>query len=318
MLKARIVHKIVYELNRKQRMERIKANLIISMIALIGRLSLQRVQGLGAWIGRCIWRLNLELAQVTRKNLNLCYPELTKEEREHWVKASLEETGKMALEMCTVWEWPINKTMGLITEVRGQEYIDRALAENKGVVLLAPHLGNWELIGLYMSSQFSMAALYRPPRMKHLEEYMIKVRSQVGSELVPTDKRGVLRLFKILKSGGIVGILPDQEPSFSGGLFVPFFGVQGNTMKLVSKLVGKTQPVVLCTWAERLPDAKGFIIHVTEADPKIYSNDLETSVAALNRSVESCVRTMPLQYQWEYKRFRYRPKDEGLPHFYDD
>jgi KDO2-lipid IV(A) lauroyltransferase len=299
-------------------MERIKANLIIAVIRLIGRLSLPRVQRLGAWIGKCLWKFNLEPAQVTRKNLKLCYPELTEEERESWVKSSLQETGKVALEMGAVWEWPIDKTMNLIKEVRGQELIDNAKAKHKGVVLLAPHLGNWELTGLYMSSQFSMAALYRPPRMKHLEDYMLKVRSQVGSELVPTDKRGVLRLFKILQAGGVVGILPDQEPPFSGGVFVPFFGIQTNTMKLVSKLVGKTQPVVFCTWAERLPNAKGFIIHIIEAEPDIYSSDLDTSVAALNRSVENCVRTIPLQYQWEYKRFRYRPKDEGLPHFYDD
>ncbi len=299
-------------------MERFKANMVIGLVRLTGCLSLSHIQKLGTFVGRCLWLFNTESAQVTRKNLKLCYPELSEQEVNTWTKISLQETGKVALEMGMVWEWPVDKSLALIKHIEGKDLIDQAIANGKGVIMLAPHLGNWELAGLYSSSQFSMAALYRPPRLKLLEDYMSAVRGRCGSELVPTNKRGVLRLFKILKTGGVVGILPDQEPPFSGGVFAPFFGVNANTMKLVSKLVEKTQPEVVCVWTERLADANGFVLHITKADSEIYSDELETSVAALNRSVEKCIRTIPLQYQWEYKRFRRRPKDEGLPHFYDE
>lgn len=292
-----------------------KARWVIFAIKLLARMRLRTVQRLGAFLGRLLWLFKLDPVRVTDINLQLCFPELSDSEREALVRKSLEETCKTAVEVGMAWEWPVEKCFEMIRSVEGKHLIDDAIAREEGILLLAPHLGNWELTGLYFSSMFNMAALYRPPKVKELEEYMSGVRGRVGSELVPTDKRGVLRLFKILSSGGVVGILPDQEPPFSGGEFAPFFGVEANTMKLVSKLVAKTGATVLCTYAERLPNGDGFKIVIKEADSDIASEDLITSITALNRSVESCVRDTPEQYQWEYKRFkRGRP---GEKHHYD-
>ena len=293
-----------------------KARWVIFAIKQVARLRLRTVQKLGVFLGRLLWLFKTDQVRVSDINLKLCFPELSDQEREQLVRRSLEETCKTALEVGMAWEWPIEKCFENIRAVEGQHLIDEAIARDDGILLLAPHIGNWELTGLYFSSMFNMAALYRPPKVKALEEYMSEVRGRVGSELVPTDKRGVLRLFKILRSGGVVGILPDQEPPFSGGEFAPFFGVEATTLKLVSKLVGKTDATALCVYAERLPNGDGFKIVIKEADPDIASEDLITSITALNRSVESCVRAIPEQYQWEYKRFKRRR--EGEKHYYDE
>lgn len=292
-----------------------KARWVIFAIKLMARMRLRTAQKVGGFLGRLLWLLKLDPVRVSDINLKLCYPELSESEREALLKSSLQETCKTAIEVGMAWEWPVEKCLEMVREVEGTSLIDEAIEQEKGILLLAPHLGNWELAGLYFSSMFNMAALYRPPKVKELEEYMSKVRGRVGSELVPTDKRGVLRLFKILRSGGVVGILPDQEPPFSGGEFAPFFGVEANTMKLVSKLVEKTGATVLCTYAQRLPNGDGFKIVIKEADNEIASDDLITSISALNRSVESCVRDIPEQYQWEYKRFKRRRPGEN--HHYD-
>lgn len=292
-----------------------KARWVIIAIKLMARMRLRTAQRLGTVLGRLMWLFKLDQVRVSDINLKLCYPELSERDRETLVKRSLEETCKTAVEVGMAWEWPVEECLGMIRSVEGKELVDNAIARKEGILLLAPHLGNWELAGLYFSSMFNMAALYRPPKVKELETYMSSVRGRVGSELVPTDKRGVLRLFKILRSGGVVGILPDQEPPFSGGEFAPFFGVEANTMKLVSKLVEKTGATVLCTYAERLPSGDGFKIVIKEADKNIASTDLITSITALNSSVESCVRDVPEQYQWEYKRFKRRRPGEN--HHYD-
>jgi len=172
------------------------------------------------------------------------------------------------------------------------------------VIVLAPHHGNWELVGLYLSTLRPMAALYKPPKIKELEDYMSKVRGRHGSELVPTNKRGVVRLFSVLREQGMVGILPDQVPGGSGGVFAPFMGVPANTIKLVSRLVDKTGCEVVSLCAMRRPQADGFDMVFRRVDPDIYSSDVDVSVAAMNRSIEECVRHIPEQYQWEYKRFK--------------
>lgn len=292
----------------------IKVKFILCIIKLSSKLSLSQAQSLGSAIGTIMWLFNTKMCRITRANLAACYPRSTTQERNQLAKKSLQETFKTLFEVAIFWEWPIEQCMSTINEVEGTELIDTALQGGQGVILLAPHLGNWELAGLFMSTKYAMAALFKPPKMKELEPYMTKVRQRAGSELVPTNKRGVLRLFKILQKGGVVGILPDQDPTATGGVYAPFFGIQTNSMKLVSKLIEKTKATVLICSAARLGKGSGFKLVVKPVDSAIYASDVLTSVSGLNRSIESLVREIPEQYQWEYKRFKRRP--EGYPHLY--
>jgi KDO2-lipid IV(A) lauroyltransferase len=251
-----------------------------------------------------LWMGDSRSTQATKDNIELCFPELSTDEQQALIKKSLIETGKLFAEFGMVWEWPTEKTLSQVRAVKGKEYLDEIVAKGKGVIVLAPHHGNWEMVGLYFSTLRPMAALYKPPKIKALETYMSSVRGRHGSELVPTNKRGVIRLFSILSNKGMVGILPDQVPGGNGGINAPFMGVPANTIKLVARLIDRTDCEVVSLCAVRLPNAEGFEMVFRPADPEIYSKDVEISVAALNRSVESCVRDNPDQYQWEYKRFK--------------
>lgn len=277
-------------------------------------LSLKNAQRLGRFLGTMTWKLNSRAVATTKKNLRACYPKLNDEQIEDFGIQSLRETGATAMEVPLMWEWPVESCLDLVKEIEGEELLEHYKSGKRGLLLLAPHLGNWELAGLYFSSRYKMAALYSPPNQPGLEQYMKNVRSRAGSELVATDRRGILRLFSILRGGGVVGILPDQTPTDAGGEFAPFFGIPARTMTLASKLIQKTGAIPLITYAHRLPDGRGFRIVVREPDAGITSGDLHESIAALNRSVESCIAEAPTQYQWEYKRFRRRPP--GTPDFY--
>jgi len=290
-------------------MNKLKAKLVIGMLRLLACLSLRNAQRLGRLIGRVLWWGDSAPTRVTKKNIELCFPDLTTDQQQHLVQQSLMETGKVFAELAAMWEWPTEKTLALIKHVEGKQYFDEAFERKRGLIVLAPHHGNWELVGLYLSTLRPMAALYKPPKIQELEQYMSSVRGRHGSELVPTDKRGVIRLFSILKDGGMVGILPDQVPGGTGGVYAPFFNVPANTIKLVSRLIQKTGCEVVSLCAMRRPEGEGFDLVFRKADPEIYSDDIDRSVAALNRSVEACVRQQPEQYQWEYKRFKAARKD---------
>jgi len=285
-------------------MDSFKAKLVIVLLKLLAILNLKNAQRLGSCIGRFLWMGDSRSTQATKDNIELCFPELSTEAQQKLIKQSLIETGKLFAEFGMVWEWPTEKTLSQIRAVKGKEYLDDIVAKGKGVIVLAPHHGNWEMVGLYLSTLRPMAALYKPPKIKALETYMSRVRGRHGSELVPTNKRGVIRLFSILSNKGMVGILPDQVPGGNGGVNAPFMGVPANTIKLVARLINRTGCEVVSLCAERLPNAEGFEMIFRPADPEIYSDDVETSVAGLNRSVEHCIRDNPSQYQWEYKRFK--------------
>lgn len=279
-------------------------HLIKLAFRLLSLLSLASAQRLGGLLGRLAWRLNGRSVETTRKNLKACYPDMTDQDIEILGCKSMQETAATALEIPLMWEWPIERCLGLIREIEGEELLEDYQAGSRGLLLLAPHLGNWELAGLFFASRYKMAALYSPPNQPGFENYMKKVRSRSGSELVATDRRGIMRLFSILREGGVVGILPDQTPRKEGGDFAPFFGIPTITMTLASKLIQKTGAKPLITYAQRLPNARGFKIVIREAEPGMESGEMTESLTALNRSVEKCIADVPAQYQWEYKRFR--------------
>ena len=81
-------------------------------------------------------------------------------------------------------------------------------------------------------------------------------------------------------------------------MFAPFFGIAASTMTLVSRLALKAGVPVFLTWAERLPRGRGFVLHLRLLPEVTAAGSLEASAAALNRAVETAVRTLPAQYLW--------------------
>lgn len=296
-------------------MSKLKYFLIAGLLRIAGLLPLKLAQAIGRFVGLLAWRLNGRSRKTTDVNLRICLPELSTEEQQRLSKESMAHTGMTAMEIPLMWEWPVDKCFNLIKETRGLELVDQALASGKGLILLAPHLGNWELTGLFFSSRYKMAALYSPPHIKEFEDYMIRVRGRLGSELVRGDRKGLLRLMGILKEGGVAGILPDQSPRGKTNAYAPFFGMEVRTMTLVNRLIQKTGANVLVTFAERLPDGNGFRLIVEEAVPGNGDSDPVVAATALNQSVEKVIRMAPAQYQWEYKRLRHRPPGNPNPYY---
>lgn len=291
-----------------------RAQLLIGLIRLISKLSLPAAQRLGRAIGAVASWLPARSRRVTATNLGLCFPELGEARQRQLVRDSLRHTGQVAMEIPLIWEWPIQRCLDLVREVEGEELLVEARAGGKGLLLLAPHLGNWELAGLYFSTRYRMAALYSPPSLPGFEDYMTAQRGRQGSELVPGDRRGLARLIGLLREGEVAGILPDQSPTATGSAFAPFFGVEVRTMTLVSKLLQKSGATPLMTWCQRLPDGSGFRLLIRRCAESMADPDPVVATTALNRSVESCVREAPEQYQWEYKRFRHRPPGQPNPY----
>lgn len=244
---------------------------------------------------------------TTRLNLTTCFPELTEKELAQISRESLINTACTALEMGKAWLVPIEKTLKLTVSTEGYEAFREAVDSGDGVLLLAPHLSNWEIFGFYACEGVKSNFMYQPPRITGMDTLLRQVRARSGIALAPTNRKGVAMLLNALRRGEMVGILPDQVPADSSGLFAPFYGEPALTMTLVSKLVQRTNAKVFCGYAKRLPNAAGFTAVFKVADPAIYSEDIQESVTGLNKTVESVVNDSLSQYQWEYKRFRRRP-----------
>lgn len=278
------------------------------LFKLLALLPLGALRVLGSFMGWCMWVFKSRAALITLENLAICFPELTSTERNRLAKRSLQETAKTAMEAGAIWRnsWPWLQDK--IVAMEGDEILRAKVVAGKGVLVLAPHHGNWEVVAPYLASVAHLTAMYQPLKTKAMDDLVLSGRSKLNISMAPTNRKGVMMLFKALQGGTIVGILPDQVPDKeSGREIAPFFGQPAWTMTLVQGLIQRTGCAVCSCYAERV--AGGFKMVVIEADAAIYSEDTHTSVTGLNASVEACVRRAPAQYQWEYKRFRHLPAE---------
>jgi KDO2-lipid IV(A) lauroyltransferase len=286
--------------------------LLTSLFTLVGVMPLPWIRALGATVGSIMWWLNGREAKVTRKNLQLCFPLLDDHKLEARVRASLKQTGIAGLELVKVWMQPNARSLAAIKHVTNRASFEKKLSDDRGLLLVVPHLGNWEVVALWCAGKAEMTALYQPPKQQILEPIIKVARERMGNKLYPTNASGVRAIFRVLKKGGFSGLLPDQSPEREGGEFVPFYGVPALTITLVHGLVTRTNCQVIMAYGRRV--SGGFDIVFKEPDSEIYSDDLHISLAALNRSVENCINDCPEQYQWEYKRFKTQP-EKGVKHY---
>lgn len=283
------------------------ANLILRLIALF---PLSIVHRMGSVLGVFFWVSRSQLRRVTEINLRRCMPELLPSERRQLARATLRETGKAMTEIGPLWCWDVERALALVRNVSGEDTLLAAMRAGRGVVLAAPHLGCWEIIGLYLARRCPMTILYRPPRFADIERLMVSARERGGATLAPTSPVGVRHIYQVLARHGCAGILPDQDPAEGGGVFAPFFGVPAYTMTLIPRLIRKTGAAVFIGYARRLPKGAGYDLHFIPAELD-GANDDEAGAAALNRGIERAVREMPEQYQWGYRRFKTRPPGDG-------
>lgn len=288
-----------------------RARLIKALLRLFASFPLPLNHALGTLLGGLLILVPNDLRRTTHANLRRCFPDLSASARRRLAWRSLIETGKTITETGPLWCWDARRALALVREVRGKELLDTALARGGGAIVNTPHLGCWEMAGLWGAAHYPMTTLYRRPRLVELDTMVRQARERLGTEYVPADAAGVRRLYQALKENRLVGMLPDQDPGAGGGSFAPFFGVPANTMTLLSRLARKTQAPVVFAYCERLPWGRGYRLHFEAGLPALNSGSLEESVAAVNAGVEACVRALPEQYQWGYKRFKTRPTGEA-------
>ncbi len=288
-------------------------SIFVFALRTLGRLPMPLLGLLGRLLGRLVWLLAPTPRKVTLKNLEMCFPEMSPQDRVTLGRESINETCQTALEVVGVWCRPPEQILSLVTHAENEELLDEAVAQGKGVVFIAPHYGNWEVANYYMAHKCDLMVIYKPAESPALEHLIYQARKRC-TEMVPANKRGVLALYKALPKGKATGVLPDQEPTVKSGVWVPFFGVSALTPKLVSKLVNDTGSVAIGFGCQRNPDGKTFHAFYEPVEADFYSDDIETSAAAMNRCVERIIMRDPKQYQWEYKRFKRRPGNEPRPY----
>ncbi|GAB3102547.1 lauroyl acyltransferase [Lysobacter terrae] len=295
------------------------ARLLYVIASLLTRLPWPWLLRLGDVIAAQMLRRETREARVARRNLELIDPGMLPAQREELHQRIVRTTARQALETLRLWTRPHAEGLALIREQHGVELFDDAIRAGRGVIVAAPHYGNWELLNQWLAAHTPLAILYAPPESPIGDAFLRRVRADDANAQRVTQVRaegpGVRQLFKILKDGGVVGILPDQQPKQGDGEFAPFFGVPALTMTLLGRLAHRTGAAVVFAYCERIDGGRdgrpAFALHIEPAAAAAADADPIVAVAALNEGLERIARRDPSQYQWTYKRYTLRPPGSG-------
>jgi KDO2-lipid IV(A) lauroyltransferase len=284
--------------------QHLKSSLAVGTLRLLGKLPLSWVHGLAKLLFVFVLLVPNQSRKQTRLNIQRCWPDLTQSQQTRLMRQSLQHTIYAAFEMGINWTQPNQRGLESIMTVTGLECLQQAQTTG-GVVLLTPHLGNWELFANWAAQQVNLTALYKPAKLPGLDKLIHDARSGAGMKLAPATAKGVMQLKRALLKGEVNLILPDQEPPPTAGIISPWFDQPAYTMTLASQLTHTKNIRIIMGFARRLDASQGFAIELEDITHQCQQELLKDQVAAMNRALETLIKRAPAQYQWEYRRFKH-------------
>lgn len=265
----------------------------------------------GAFVGGLgWWPFAIRAAGVARA-IRACFPEFDDAKVRWTARESYRGLGRVTIESIVLSRQSREEVLGAFVEPVGYDILERAFAQGRGVVLVAGHLGNWELSAAYMSARgLPIDAIAMHMANPLSDDFFRRTRERFGTRVI-FDDEAVRRIPRAFKDGRGVGFLSDQGAKGLASTFVPFFGRPARTPRgaAVFALRGDL-PMVFLT-AIRQPDRR-YQLHF-EAVPLVRTgekeHDVDATVRAYTQVLERYVRRFPEQYFWQHRRWRRQPPD---------
>lgn len=258
------------------------------------------------WIGRGLGRLAARLIRPKARarlewNLEHAFPQLDESERRQLERDFFRSMGIAFFEIANCW-WASDRMLRRHVQISGLEHLEQALAAGKGAILLSGHFTTLEVGGRLLSLYSRFHPMYRPSKHPVYQWAMRRSREKHFERAIArNDIRGLLRS---LKQGHAVWYAPDQAYRGTDSIMVPFFGMPASTITATARIAGISGAPLIPFFAERLPGAQGYQLHIGKPLTDVPSGDAHADATRINAVIESQVRQVPAQYLWTHDRWR--------------
>jgi Kdo2-lipid IVA lauroyltransferase/acyltransferase len=268
---------------------------------------------LGASLGRLVMRLAGSRTRTAKRNISLCFPQMSAQEQQTLLVQNFEETGKALFDTINAWWWSDEKVQRHM-QITGAEHITDTLADGQGVILFAVHCLPLEMGGR-MCGQFNPSiGVYRPHNNPLMEYLQVKGRLRSNKGLV--SKRDLRQMVRSLRSPNAVWYTADQDFGRSSAIFIPFYAVpDAATITGATTLAKLGKAKVLPFFVERNQDDTGYRIEVMPALENFPGVDEVSDALRGNQIIEQLIDKNRSQYMWLHRRFKTRP-NENDPSLY--
>ncbi|AJI96582.1 lipid A biosynthesis lauroyl (or palmitoleoyl) acyltransferase family protein [Yersinia ruckeri] len=285
----------------------------LGILYLLVLLPYPMIYAMGTSLGRFSMRFLKRRRYITERNLELCFPQMSKAERDQLVIKNFESVGMGLFETGMAWFWPdwrINRWC----KINGLEHIKAAREKGQGVLLIGLHFLTLELGARIFGIYNPGIGVYRPHDNKAMD--WIQTWGRLRSNKSMLDRKDLKGMVRSLKQGEIIWYAPDHDYGPRSSVFVPLFAVDdAATTTGTYLLVRMANPAVIPFTPRRLPDGKGYQLTL---QPAVEDFPLENDVAAaafMNKVIENEIQQATDQYMWLHRRFKTRPA--GAPRLYE-
>ena len=254
-----------------------------------------------------------ERRAIVRRNIELCFPDLTPDERDSLARRHFAALGMSMVEM-GLGRWASDEHLTSITTIEGVDHVLQAVNDGRGVILLSAHFTTLELSGRVLKLNIPpFNAVYRKSRNPFTTEVLRTGRERSAANTI--EKRDIKSMVRSLREGLIVWYAPDQSYNRKGAEVVPFFGVPSMHTTATSTLARLGKAVTIPYFPERLPDGR-YHLRILPPLDDFPSDDPIADTKQYNRVLEEQVRRCPEQYFWVHRKFKDLP--EPFPDYYAD
>lgn len=279
----------------------------VGLMRLTQLLPLSAQMKIGAGLGRLAKKLLGSRVNTAKRNLELCFPDMTQAEQEVLLNKNFEETGKAIFDTINAWWWSDSKIQRHMT-IKGQEHVEQTLKDGNGVILFAVHCLPLEM-GARIFGQFQPGVgVYRPHNNPVMEYLQVKGRLRSNKALVP--KRDIRQMVRCLRSPDVIWYTADQDFGRSSATFIPFFAMpDAATITGATTLARLGKAKVLPFSVERNADDKGYTIEIMAPLDSFPTKDEVEDAKRGNGIIEQIINKNRAQYMWLHRRFKTRPNE---------
>ncbi len=286
-------------------------------LAVLGLLPRRMAVSISTGILRMVPVILPGLKRIGMRNLEIAFPEKSLSGRGEILRGTFDNLGRVLGELSQFPKFTKGDLEALIDfelDDESRELYERNKRDGRGVLITTGHLGNWEMLVLGFASLYEpISYLARPLDNPRIDEMLTTLRTRFGNRPI-NKKNSAMLAIKILRDGGILGVLADVNAQRKEGVFVPFFGTPACTSSGAAMFAIRSNALIFptfCIWdksQKRYRFVHGPLLEPSNTGDR--KQDIAATTEAYTLEIEKIIRSYPDQWMWIHRRWKTRPPGE--------
>ncbi len=257
-----------------------------------------------SWI---TWTIDKKHRKIIKTNLDFAYGNSISEEEKKRIEKKCYKNLLYFLSDFVKNQGITKENLSKKITFKNKEILENTIKENKKIILITAHYGNWELVPLSLAAFFApITGVGRALEGKTLNNILKKNREQFDIKML--DKQGAMKgMIKTLKEGRLLGLLIDQNTAENDGVLIDFFGKKARQTHSTALLARKMNAIIIPAFITT-NDYKNYEITFYDKIEPIKSDNAKSDIKQMTQLqaniIEKAIRKKPDEWFWFHKRWK--------------